>query len=70
MDYRESRVCFLGALRLKKIPLRYVYLMLMMTLLVFVLTVFVKQHVLIEILGGVAAVEIGLFSQADFSLEV
>lgn len=27
------------------------------------------QHVLIDVIGGLAAVEIGLFSQADFSLE-
>ena len=35
--------------------------MLVMTLLVFASTVLVKQHVLIDVLGGLAAVEIGLF---------
>lgn len=57
----ESWVCFRGALRLKKKPQWYPYLMLVVTLLVFASTVLVKQHVLIDILGGLAAVEIGLF---------
>lgn len=35
--------------------------MLVITLLVFASTVLVKQHVLIDIFGGLAAVEIGLF---------
>lgn len=57
----ESWVCFRGALRLKKVPGWYAYAMLVMTLLVFASTVLVKQHVLIDIVGGVAAVEVGLF---------
>lgn len=57
----ESWICFRGALKLKKVPRWYVYGMLVMTLLVFTSTVLVKQHVLIDIVGGVAAVEIGLF---------
>lgn len=57
----ESWVCFRGALKLKKLPRWYAPTMLAMTLLVFASTVLVKQHVLIDIVGGVAAVEIGLF---------
>lgn len=57
----ESWICFRGALKLKKVPRWYVYAMLVMTLFVFASTVLVKQHVLIDIVGGVAAVEIGLF---------
>ena len=57
----ESWVCFRGALKLKKLPRWYAPTMLVMTLLVFASTVLVKQHVLIDVVGGVAAVEIGLF---------
>lgn len=57
----ESWVCFRGALKLEKVPKWYVYVMFVMTLLVFASTVLVKQHVFVDILGGVAAVEIGLF---------
>lgn len=57
----ESWVCFRGALKLKKLPAWYPYVMLVITLLVFASTVLVKQHVLVDIVGGVAAVEIGLF---------
>ena len=57
----ESWICFRGALSLKKVPRWYAYLMLVMTLLVFASTLFVKQHVLIDVIGGLAAVEIGLF---------
>ena len=64
----ESWICFRGALKLKKVPWWYKYLMLVMTLLVFASTVFVKQHVLIDILGGGAAVEIGLLCSGRLQL--
>lgn len=64
----ESWVCFRGALRLKKVPRWYTHLMLVMTLLVFASTLFVKQHVLIDVLGGLAAVEIGLFFSGGLQL--
>lgn len=56
----ESWVCLRGALKLEKVPRWYVCAMLGMTLLVFASTVLVKQHALVDIVGGVAAVEIGL----------
>lgn len=56
----ESWVCFRGAQKLEKAPKWYVYAMLGMTLLVFASTVFVKQHALVDIAGGVVAVEIGM----------
>lgn len=62
----ESWVCFRGALKLEKVPRWYVYLMLAMTLLVFASTVFVKQHAMVDIAGGVAAVEIGLIIYSCF----
>ena len=57
----ESWICFRGALRLRGKPEWYAHVMLVMTLLVFASTVLVKQHALIDIVGGVTAVEIGLF---------
>lgn len=62
----ESWVCFRGALKLEKVPKWYVYAMFVMTLFVFASTVFVKQHVLVDIVGGVAAVEIGLLIYSCF----
>lgn len=57
----ESFVCLAGAVRIKNIPQWYKVTMLIMTLLVFASTVLVRQHVLLDIAGGVAAVCIGLF---------
>lgn len=66
----ESWVCFRGALKLEKVPRWYVYTMLGMTLLVFASTVFVKQHTLVDIVGGVAAVEIGLIVYSCFKRQL
>ncbi len=57
----ESWVCLRGALMIKKLPAWYKVSMLVMTLLVFASTVLVRQHVLLDIAGGVAAFEAGLF---------
>lgn len=57
----ESWVCFRGALRLTKTPRWYPFATLVMTLLVFASTVLVRQHVVLDIAGGVLAVEIGVF---------
>lgn len=57
----ESYVCFRGALYLKKPNKIYKYISLIFTLLVFASTVFVKQHVVLDIFGAIFAVEIGLF---------
>lgn len=56
----ESWFCFRGALRIKRVPAWYAPAMLVTTLLVFASTVLVKQHVLLDVAGGVAAVEAGL----------
>ncbi len=56
----ESWVCFRGALKLKRAPVWYPRAMLAVTLLVFASTVLVRQHVLADIAGGVAAAEIGM----------
>lgn len=57
----ESYVCFRGALYLKKPNKMYKYISLIFTLLVFASTVFVKQHVVLDIIGAICAVEIGMF---------
>lgn len=55
-----SWLCFRGAIGLKKTPGWYVWLQLGFTLLVFASTLFVKQHIWPDILGGVAVAELGL----------
>ena len=56
----ESWVCFRGAIHLKKMPKWYAGLMFVSTVLVFASTVLIKQHVFIDMVGAVVAVEIGL----------
>ena len=54
-----SWFCFRGAIGLKKTPSWYVRFQLCFTLLVFASTLFVKQHIWPDILGGVAVAELG-----------
>ena len=55
-----SWLCFRGSLGLKKLPRWFAWAQLGFTLLVFASVVLVKQHVWPDILGGVAAAELGL----------
>lgn len=57
----ESWICYRGCRHLTQVPGWFSGVNLVLTLLVFASTVLLKQHVLIDIIGGVAAVEIGLF---------
>ncbi len=57
----ESWICFRGAMRCKKVGNGYRTFMFIFAILVFASTVLVKQHVFIDIIGGIAAVEIGLY---------
>lgn len=57
----ESWICFRGALRCRKTGKGYKIGMLVAALLVFASTLFVKQHVFVDVIGGIAVVEIGLF---------
>lgn len=57
----ESWVVFRGALYTKKMPGWYKWVMLIFSLLVFASTVLVKQHVVLDMVGAVLFVEIGLF---------
>ncbi len=56
----ESWMCFRGSMHLKKVPSWYKWLMLISAILVFLSTVFVKQHVFIDIIGGILVVELSL----------
>lgn len=60
----ESWLCYRGCRNLKNTPVPgwFSGANLVLTLLVFASTVLCKQHVLIDIAGGVAAVEIGLLA--------
>lgn len=57
----ESWICFKGAMRCQKVGKSYKIFMFVFAILVFASTVLVKQHVFVDILGGVTVVEIGLF---------
>ena len=55
----ESWVCFRGAMRMKKTGPWYRYFTLLFSLLVFASTVLIKQHAVVDIVGGVLTAEIG-----------
>lgn len=55
----ESWVCFRGAMRMKKAGPWYRYFTLLFSLLVFASTVLIKQHVAVDIIGGVLTAEVG-----------
>lgn len=57
----ESWMCFRGAIGLKRVPKWYAPSMLVLSLLVAVSTVLVKQHVFLDIPAGILAAEIGLW---------
>lgn len=57
----ESWLCFRGAVGLKKMPKWYAPFQLVFSLFVFASTVLVRQHVLLDIIAGIAVAEIGLF---------
>lgn len=64
----ESWICFRGATRCKKTGKSYKAIMFVAAILVFASTLLVKQHVFVDVLGGIAAVEIGLFVSKKFNL--
>lgn len=64
----ESWVCFRGAVYAKKMPGWYKWVMLFFSLGVFASTVLVKQHVIYDMFGAVAFVELGLFVTRRFGL--
>lgn len=60
MHCLASWICFRGSLGLRRMPRWYGWVQGVFTLLVFASVVLVKQHVWPDILGGVAAAELGL----------
>lgn len=64
----ESWVCFRSSLWLKKVPGWYKGLSFIFTLLVFASTVFLKQHLLLDIPSGVLLAELGLWAAGRFGL--
>lgn len=64
----ESWMCFRATLSLKKVSKGYKISMFIFTILVCLSTVFVKQHVFIDIIGGILVVEFGLFLAKKFQL--
>lgn len=55
----ESWLCFRGAVRAEKVGRTYKLFQLVFTLLVFASVVLVKQHLLLDIVSGVLAAELG-----------
>ena len=64
----ESWICLRSAWQMKKMPSGYRVLSLIMTILVFASTVCIRQHVLVDIPGGILAVEIGVMIESRVHL--
>lgn len=65
----ESWMCFRAALSLKKVSPSYKYFMFLFTILVFLSTILIKQHVLIDIVGGILVVEAGIFLTKKYHID-
>ncbi len=57
----ESWICFRGAMKCKKIHSAYCAVWFVLAVLICASTVFVKQHVFVDIISGIAVAEIGMF---------
>lgn len=64
----ESWLVFRGSLACKKVPKLYKVITFIFSILVCLSTVFVKQHVVIDIIGGILVVEIGILIANKFNL--
>lgn len=64
----ESWMVFRGSLHLKHVSKTYKWFMFIFAVLVCLSTIFVKQHVFVDILGGICVVEIGLFFSKKYNL--
>lgn len=65
----ESYLCFRGSIPLKKVPKWYKWLQFIFSIFVFASTVLIKQHVVLDIIGGIIVAEIGLFIANHFCTE-
>ena len=57
----ESWIVFRGSMRCQKVGNKYRVFMFISAIIVFLSVLFTKQHVVVDIFGGIAAVEVGLF---------
>lgn len=64
----ESWMILRGTMYLKDVSKTYKLVMILFAILVCFSTVFVKQHVFVDILGGILVVEIGLYLSKKFHL--
>lgn len=55
----ESYICMKSALEMKDVDRRYRISMVIMSILVFMSTVFIKQHVILDFFGAVIVAEVG-----------
>ena len=55
----ESYICMKSALEMKDVDVRYRISMVVMSILVFLSTVFIKQHVILDSFGAVIVAEAG-----------
>lgn len=66
----ESWMCFRGSMHLKSVSKTYKWGMFVFSILVFLSTVFVKQHVFVDIIGGILVVELGLYLAKKWNAKV
>ena len=64
----ENWICFRGAMKCKKVGKVYKTFMFVAAILVFASTLMVKQHVVLDVIAGIAVVELGLFLSKKFNL--
>lgn len=62
----ESWMCFRSSIKMQKVPKIYKIFTLIYAFLVFLSVVFVKQHVFIDIIGGILVMELGLWIAKKF----
>ena len=65
----ESWFCFRGSLNRRYFSRTWTIAMGVMTVLVFLSTVLIKQHLVVDMIGAVAVAEIGLFVSGKFRTE-
>lgn len=65
----ESWMCFRSSMKMQKVPKLYKIFTLIYAFLVFLSVVFVKQHVFIDIIGGILVMELGLWIAKRFNVK-
>lgn len=64
----ESWIVFRASIKMQKVPTIYKKFTFVFAILTFMSVVFTKQHVFIDIIGGILVVEIGLFIAKRFNV--